>query len=324
MTASRIPAATHRTIICPPRQRVTWRVTWRVRLMRRSAAFVVARDCRSRAERSNDRIVTTFLQAFAHAGGRAGVLGLQPARQVPQQAGRRRDVGAVVRAAHDGLHPGPLTLGEVLEDIPQLVDWAALDESDLAEHRRDGFSQGLRTIEDHEQAAVGSQAPALQIRKQALTERGVFGRAFPAAEGVSRPIGTDPQGHDHTMLTNVDAIEHQAHQIEPVERRRLPRRQLRGCLRDEASTDRALADASTCDAGRERVQTPRIPAGTHAEQQLLHRPTLQRVGLAHRLTRRQRDLLTAGPHTRAPNPDLAAAEHHFLGTVPARDAVRSA
>ena len=44
LTASRTPAATHRSIICPPRQRLTFRFTSRVRLMRLSTAFVVASD----------------------------------------------------------------------------------------------------------------------------------------------------------------------------------------------------------------------------------------------------------------------------------------
>ena len=43
MAASRTPAATQRSIIWPPRQRFTLRLTWRVLLMRLSAALVVFR-----------------------------------------------------------------------------------------------------------------------------------------------------------------------------------------------------------------------------------------------------------------------------------------
>src|SRR5262245_61177153 len=50
LTASKMPAATQRSIICPPRQRLTLRFTERVRLMRLSAAFVVASERRRRGE----------------------------------------------------------------------------------------------------------------------------------------------------------------------------------------------------------------------------------------------------------------------------------
>ena len=46
LTASRTPAATHRSIICPVRHRLTLRFTWRVRLSKLSAAFVVASERR--------------------------------------------------------------------------------------------------------------------------------------------------------------------------------------------------------------------------------------------------------------------------------------
>ena len=58
LTASRTPAATHRSIICPPRHRFTLRFTWRVRLSRLSAALVVASDRCRRVERCSVRTVS--------------------------------------------------------------------------------------------------------------------------------------------------------------------------------------------------------------------------------------------------------------------------
>ena len=49
--ASSTPAATQRSTIVPPRQRFTWRCTWRVRLRRLSMAFVVASDRWRRSDR---------------------------------------------------------------------------------------------------------------------------------------------------------------------------------------------------------------------------------------------------------------------------------
>jgi hypothetical protein len=57
-TASRMPAATHRSIICPPRQRLTFRFTSRVRLMRLSTALVVASERRKRGDSLSVRTVS--------------------------------------------------------------------------------------------------------------------------------------------------------------------------------------------------------------------------------------------------------------------------
>ena len=55
------------------------------------------------------------------------------AREVREEAAGRGDVGTAIGALKDRLRPGPLTLRQVIEDIAQLVDLAALDERDVAE-----------------------------------------------------------------------------------------------------------------------------------------------------------------------------------------------
>ena len=102
-----------------------------------------------------------------------------------------------IRALQDRLHPGPLALRQMIEDVAQLVHLAALDKGDLAEGVAHGFPQGLRTIENHEQAAVGSQATALQICEQRLAQGRVLRGAFPQTEGVFLAVSRDPQRHQH-------------------------------------------------------------------------------------------------------------------------------
>ncbi len=58
LTASRTPAAAQRTTICPPRQRLTWRFTCRVRLIRLSTALVVLKDQRKPSERPSATMVS--------------------------------------------------------------------------------------------------------------------------------------------------------------------------------------------------------------------------------------------------------------------------
>ena len=115
----------------------------------------------------------------------------------------------------------------MVEDVAQLVDLAPLDERGLAEDGARGLVQRQRAIEDHEQTAVGAQPAALEIRQQALTDRRVLGGAFPQAERVFLAIRRDPERHHEAVLADVHAVEDQRDEVEAVERRGLPRPQLR-------------------------------------------------------------------------------------------------
>ncbi|HKS94601.1 MAG TPA: hypothetical protein VJV74_00550 [Terriglobia bacterium] len=98
---------------------------------------------------------------------------------------------------------------------------AALHQRRFAEGGADRFPQRFRAVEDHQQAAVGAQTAALEIREQVLTDAGVFRRAIPQAERVFLAIGSDPECHDHAVLADVHAVDDQADQVERLERRGL-------------------------------------------------------------------------------------------------------
>src|SRR5262249_51497897 len=140
-TASRMPAATQRSIICPPRHRLTFRLTSRVRLIRLSAAFVVASERRSRGESFKVSTVSVSSRPFAHALGGTGILGLQTAGQIEQQPLRRLHLRGLIGAAEDRLGPGTIAVAEVLEDVSCLVDLATLNERGLPERGAYGFAQ---------------------------------------------------------------------------------------------------------------------------------------------------------------------------------------
>ena len=197
--------------------------------------------------------------------------------------------------------------------LRSLWTWHRFDERGRAEDRPRGFVQGLRAIEDHEQAPVGAQAPALQIRQQALTHRGVFGGALPQAERVFLAIRGDPEGHHEAVLPDMHAIEEQRHEVEAVQRCGLPRPELRRGLRHESPADAALARAATHDPRWHRLETPRIVTGRHAHQHLLDDAAIQGIGLGHRLEGRQRDFAALGPHARPLHGDLPAPEDNLAG-----------
>ena len=62
-----------------------------------------------------------FLQAFTDALGGAGMLGVQPTREILQQSLRDPEIGALIRAPQDRLGPGALPISEMVENVAGLV-----------------------------------------------------------------------------------------------------------------------------------------------------------------------------------------------------------
>ena len=239
------------------------------------------------------------------------MLRLQPTCEIEQQALAGLHVGGLIRSPQDGLRPRAITIAEVVEDVAHLVHLAALHECRLAEGGAHRFPQCLRAVEDDEQTPVRAEATALQIREEILTDPRVLRRAVPHAERMFVAIRRDPKRHDQAMLTDVHAVDNQADQVERLERRGLPCRQLRGRLRHKATTHRALARAPASHRCRHRLQTPRVAPRGNAHEHLLDNAPIQRIDIGHGLERRQRHLPALGPHARAPHGHLAAAQHVF-------------
>ena len=215
-TASRMAAAVHRSTICPPRHRLTFRFTCRVRLIRLSIALVVASDCRRRSERPSVRTVSVSSRPSRTL---AAALGYRSSSRRARSCSSRRagrDLGLLVGARDDRADPGPLSLRKMLQDIAQLVHLTAVDQGRGAKRLRHGFVQRLRAIEDDQEAAVGAQAAALQIGEEALTHRRILRRAVPEAERVFAPVVVDAERDDDAVLADVDAVDQQRHQVERV------------------------------------------------------------------------------------------------------------
>jgi hypothetical protein len=189
------------------------------------------------------------------------------------------------------------------------MDLAALHEGGLAEDRPHRFAQRFGAIQDDEQTAVGSQPAALEIGQEVLTHTGVLGRAIPQAQRVFLAVGGDPERHDEAMLADVHAVDHQSHQLEGLQRRGLPGRQLRRRLRHKAAADGALARAAAPQRGRDGLQAARIASRRDPDEHLLDHAPIQRIDIRHGSERRQRDFVAARPHTGPPYGHLSAAEH---------------
>ena len=78
------------------------------------------------------------------------------------------------------------------------------------------LAQRLGAIEDDEQTAIGTEAATLEIRQQALTDRGVLRRGVPQAERVFLAVGRDAERHDEAVSPDVHPVDQQRDQIERI------------------------------------------------------------------------------------------------------------
>ena len=97
---------------------------------------------------------------------------------------------------------------------------------------------------------------------------------------------------------------------------RPPGRQLGRGLRDEPTTDRALARAPRLNLGARRFQAAAVLPRGNTDEHLLDDATIQRVGVGERLERRQRHLVAIRSDTWPANLHLASAQDHLTGDPP--------
>ena len=71
------------------------------------------------------------------------------------------------------------------------MDLTPLHQSGAPERLGHGRVEGLRAIDDHQQAPVGAQPAAGEIRQQPLTDRRILRGAFPQPERVFGPRFVD-------------------------------------------------------------------------------------------------------------------------------------
>jgi hypothetical protein len=71
-------------------------------------------------------------------------------REVGEEATGCGDVGTAIGALQDRLRPGPLSVRQVIEDVPQLVHLTPLEQRDGAEEIYDACNQGpaIRFVDD--------------------------------------------------------------------------------------------------------------------------------------------------------------------------------
>ena len=122
------------------------------------------------------------------------------------------------------------------------------------------------------------------------------------------------------MIAEVHAVDQQRDEVEAVEQRALPRRELRRRTGDEAPADSTLARAAARHLRPDRLQAPRVLPRSNADEHLLDDAPVEWIGSRHRLERGQRDLAGRGADAQTLDRHFPATEDDFAarGTGPAR------
>jgi hypothetical protein len=116
-----------------------------------------------------------------------------------------------------GPDPGSLVLGELVADVPGLVHDAPLDRGVVTDHRPDRPRQRLGAVDHAQDRLIEPQPAFLEIGQQRRDGGRVLGRAFPQPERDLRPIDRDPERDDVAALVQLDPVDHQRDQLQPVE-----------------------------------------------------------------------------------------------------------
>jgi hypothetical protein len=201
-------------------------------------------------------------------------------------------------------------LGQVLGDVAQLVDLAALDQGPRSERRPDRLAQPLAPV-DHEQPGAVDEEPAVdQVSEQRPTDLLALGRPHGDAEDVLASRAVDAQGHQQHVVPEHGPVHQDHHQVEPLQRARQVSPGPLGRPGHEAPAYARPARGVGADALGQRLQARLIAATAHPQQDLLEDPLPQGILGGHPAPSRQLDLLAAeAPDPGLAEPDLAASEH---------------
>ena len=125
------------------------------------------------------------------------------------------------------------------------------------------------------------------------------------------PVDADPQRHNTQVRAEVDAVDHQRHQVQVPQRRgeQLEQRSL-GHLHKPAGDRRpARRRRSPLDLPTDRLEPDRVTATRQAAKHLAHRHPAQDLAATEQVIGRHGHLTAAGPaHPRALDPDPAPAQ----------------
>ena len=211
---------------------------------------------------------------------------------------------------------GRCVLGEMLQDVPALVDLTPLPHGRPAERLSHRRVEGLRPIDDHQQASVSTESATREIGQQSLQTVACSVAPSQRPSGCLAPVVSRPNATTMQCSPMCTPSMSSTARSRSIARRRPPRVQL--CLRGghKPPTDRTLARAPRRDLHAERVATPRILAGRDTDEHLVDHPPVQWIRVRKRPRRGQRHFRAVAAGARTLDRDLPPAQHDLTGGMP--------
>jgi hypothetical protein len=159
-----------------------------------------------------------------------------------------------------------------------------------------------------------------QVGQEVPARRGVLRRPLPGAKHVLLPVGRDADGDQDHVLREVDAVDHEDQEIDPIER--ALEEGLKLLLRGdhEAPAHGTLARAADRDRRWDRFQRAAVLARAHPDHHLLKCTSIERILVREALPRGQQDLAAVQrPRTRTPHGDPSASQRQLSRVVSMRN-----
>ena len=88
----------------------------------------------------------------------------------------------------------------------------------VVEDLHDAGMQRLASVDADQDRAGRIQAPLAQVGEQIGHHGRVLGAAFDQSQGMLGAVDADTQSHNAQVLTEVDPVDHQRHQVQLAQR----------------------------------------------------------------------------------------------------------
>ncbi|MFN8544920.1 MAG: hypothetical protein U0807_12070 [Candidatus Binatia bacterium] len=166
-----------------------------------------------------------------------------------------------------------------------------MDEGHVPTRVSDRFPKSRPAVDDEQHRAVEIETSLPQIGEQSLAHCRVLRRPLPQAEHMLHPVRIEAQDQENHVIPEMESVDEEDADVQAIEGRRHPRRELVAGERDEATGHGALRDRSLGHVARQRIERATIFPRGDANGHLFERVGVEGVVGAGVAEARQVELL---------------------------------
>ena len=173
----------------------------------------------------------------------------------------------------------------------------------------DRLAESGPAVDHEEHRALEIEAALAYVGEEGLADGRVLGRALAQGEDVLAPLRIHAQRDEDDVIAEVQPVDEDDPDVEPVQGLGEPRGQLRARERDEAAGDATLRDGALADPRGQRVERPAILAGRDADRDRFQRAGVERIAARGVSEAGELELMAVDtPRAQARHEDTAAPE----------------